>query len=287
MADPLKYTSSLLGEQIDAALLLALSIAQNKGIPVGQGDGTIRLMQVVNALTNDSDAIPSAKAVLEKINKNIAIASAVKLVGVVQTFDDLPRSANVGDSYLVVADQKVYVWDGSVFMDAGSIVSTIRSVCKIEPNAFGDIDLQASDLPLNDTYNVGTALNMLLGNALLKGGGNISGTITGVEMSNEPSCAVNRAHTDSLIRSRTNITVMPTAFIADSTHSAFPFSATIQIDGVTEKYFPHVEFSDSEDASGKFYHKSESVSNGVKIYASEPPSRPVIIPSIVCWRASV
>jgi hypothetical protein len=49
-------------------------------------------------------------------------ATSIEFKGVVSTVGDLPSGATANDAYIVEADEDLYVWDGSVWNNAGKIV---------------------------------------------------------------------------------------------------------------------------------------------------------------------
>lgn len=71
---------------------------------------------------------------------------------------------------------------------------------------------------------------------------------------------------------------------SSSIYSAgFPYYATISISGVTTDMVPEVIFDINDSMSGIFAPIAETISGGVKIYASEAPENTITIPTIICF----
>lgn len=76
----------------------------------------------------------------------------------------------------------------------------------------------------------------------------------------------------------TNVAVIESSFIADTTYSEYPYRAAISLAGVTAGMMPDVVFSVEDAESGNFSPTSASYDGGVYIYAVEPAS--ITIPTI-------
>ena len=79
-----------------------------------------------------------------------------------------------------------------------------------------------------------------------------------------------------------NKTISTSAWVADTTYEDFPYVAIISCANVTEDYFPEVVFSVVDASSGVFSPVCESISGGIKIWATEIPEATITIPSIKC-----
>lgn len=79
-----------------------------------------------------------------------------------------------------------------------------------------------------------------------------------------------------------NKTIATSAWIDDTTYEDFPYAATISCANVTADYFPEVVFSVVDASSGVFSPVCESITGGVKIWATKIPETTITIPSIKC-----
>ena len=82
----------------------------------------------------------------------------------------------------------------------------------------------------------------------------------------------------------TNTTVEAASFAADETYGDFPYRAAVPLTGAAEAMTPEVVFGAADAMSGTFAPVAESYAGGVYIYAAEPPSAAVTIPTILLWR---
>ena len=82
----------------------------------------------------------------------------------------------------------------------------------------------------------------------------------------------------------TNTVVEAASFAADETYGDFPYRAAVPLTGAAEAMTPEVVFGAADAMSGTFAPVAESYAGGVYIYAAEPPSAAVTIPTILLWR---
>ena len=82
----------------------------------------------------------------------------------------------------------------------------------------------------------------------------------------------------------TNTVVEAASFTADETYGDFPYRAAVPLTGAAEAMTPEVVFGAADAMSGTFAPVAESYAGGVYIYAAEPPSAAVTIPTILLWR---
>ena len=82
----------------------------------------------------------------------------------------------------------------------------------------------------------------------------------------------------------TNFTVGPGWFATGSPYTDFPYQAGLTIANVTEDMIPEVIFNPTDAVSGNFAPVAKSINGGIFIYAAEPPSAAVTIPTILLWR---
>jgi hypothetical protein len=78
-----------------------------------------------------------------------------------------------------------------------------------------------------------------------------------------------------------NLEVLTTDFVADTTYGDYGYRAPILLTGVVATDTPQVIFAPTEADSGTFASVSTSYAGGVYIYASEVPSATIIIPTII------
>lgn len=76
-----------------------------------------------------------------------------------------------------------------------------------------------------------------------------------------------------------------TAWESDSTYTAYPYRATVTLDGVTADMAPDVVFDPDTAAGGKVAAVAMCFEGGVYLYAKEVMSGTITIPTITCWRA--
>lgn len=81
------------------------------------------------------------------------------------------------------------------------------------------------------------------------------------------------------------VSVAASAWVNDSTYSAYPYAASIACSGVTASYVPEVVFGAVEAASGNFAPVALSGSGTVKIYAATKPTAAITVQSITCIKA--
>ncbi len=86
---------------------------------------------------------------------------------------------------------------------------------------------------------------------------------------------------DVKILAFTNLEVEPEDWQEDETYGAYPFRATVALEGVTEDFALSVTFAPEDVLENIFAPVAESCSGGVYIYASESPAATVTIPAIV------
>lgn len=83
----------------------------------------------------------------------------------------------------------------------------------------------------------------------------------------------------------TDQTISVSAWTEGTSYMNYPFYAIISCPGVTANYYPEVIFNPDDATSGYFAPICESVSDGVKIFASDIPTISITIPTIKCTRA--
>ena len=81
------------------------------------------------------------------------------------------------------------------------------------------------------------------------------------------------------------VSVAASAWVSDSTYSAYPYAASIACTGVTASHVPEVVFGATEAASGNFAPVALSGSGTVKIYAATKPTAAITVQSITCIKA--
>lgn len=82
----------------------------------------------------------------------------------------------------------------------------------------------------------------------------------------------------------TSVTVLTSAWVADTTYPDYGYRASIAISGVTNTMIPHVYFNYADSVSGIYSTFADTYNGGVYIYASGIPSATVTIPLIECVR---
>lgn len=77
-----------------------------------------------------------------------------------------------------------------------------------------------------------------------------------------------------------NVSVLSTDFVSDSTYTDYGYKAAIPLSGVTSAYFPVVVFSPTDAESGNYAPIAETYNGGVYIYAKVDTA--ITIPTIHC-----
>lgn len=121
MADDI-YKSRYTAEQIDAALTIVMSIAGNAGVPVGTGDGSIKIIAMdTDKLSALDGRIPSSAAVYRAVEASRTVSRLMTFKGIVDLIDDLPADAETGDTWQVTSASTCYSWTGKTWLDAGDL----------------------------------------------------------------------------------------------------------------------------------------------------------------------
>lgn len=293
MPDAMKYTSSLLGEQIDAALMLALSIGTNRGIPVGLGDGTIRLVAIDTSIRAGSDNIPTSDAVRRAVDRAASVATAVKYRGAVPGLADLPGGASLGDAYYVQNLSRLYVFDEEVWSDFGVIAGLLATVCGVGIDANGNVPLKAANIPTD----AGPSVEEAMANLLVKP--TVSGILSAVDgilraatqsevqaLIGEGGITAPMLSPNAVFRSYRNLQVGTSEwqYDPDAESVQYPYRAAVRIADVAASDKAWVRFTLDDAGSGSFAPGSNTFDGGVYIYADEIPAMTMTIPLIVVWR---
>lgn len=83
-----------------------------------------------------------------------------------------------------------------------------------------------------------------------------------------------------------NIGIPSNLFLADTTYEAYPFRASVALEGVLESMIPEVIFSLLDATSGLFAPAAETYNGGVYLYATDAPEADVTVPVIICWKGN-
>ena len=80
-------------------------------------------------------------------------------------------------------------------------------------------------------------------------------------------------------------TVVPaSAFAETGEYDAYPYRASVSLDGVLASMVPEIIYGMEDAISGNFAPVAATYNGGVHIYASSIPDHDVEIPTIICWR---
>lgn len=82
----------------------------------------------------------------------------------------------------------------------------------------------------------------------------------------------------------TNTAVAVSAFVSDTTYEDYPYRAAVALSGVTAAMTPEVVFACADAISGNYAPVATCYAGGVYIYAADPPSGAITIPTITCWK---
>ncbi len=97
--------------------------------------------------------------------------------------------------------------------------------------------------------------------------------------------ALARKYTDNLFnnlknKKYTDIFVLRSAFVSDTTYTDYPYKATLEIDEITSDNVVSITFSLNDATSGNFAPICESDEGCVYIYAKVIPKSDITIPLI-------
>lgn len=83
-----------------------------------------------------------------------------------------------------------------------------------------------------------------------------------------------------------NVIVQAASFVTEdpATYTDFPYRAPVALSGVNSSMIPEVIFDVTDAVSGNFAPVARSYDGGIYLYAAEPPSAAVMIPTIMARR---
>ncbi len=113
---------------------------------------------------------------------------------------------------------------------------------------------------------------------------NLTETVTGKALDATQGKVLNDLVSTMMIKF-TNVTVLTTAFVSDTTYTEFPFKVDIACNGVTVDYIPEIYFDVADAIGGNYAPVALSGTNKVTIYAVEVPTANLTIPTIKCTKA--
>jgi hypothetical protein len=82
-----------------------------------------------------------------------------------------------------------------------------------------------------------------------------------------------------------SVSVAASAWVSNSTYSAYPYAAAISCSGVTANHVPEVIFGVDEATGGNFAPVASSGAGTVTIYAASKPTAAITIQTIKCEKA--
>ena len=83
-----------------------------------------------------------------------------------------------------------------------------------------------------------------------------------------------------------NVSVVKSAWVADTTYSDYPCRAAVPLTGVLASMIPEVIFSIAALSENGFAPVAECYNGGVYIYADSAPDTTITISTIACWRGA-
>lgn len=89
---------------------------------------------------------------------------------------------------------------------------------------------------------------------------------------------------DAVRRRYTDVSVLTSAFVSDSTYSDYGYRAAIPLGGVDSSFYPDVIFSLATLNAINIAPIAVTYDGGVYIYTDAIPSGTIVIPVITCWR---
>lgn len=106
----------------------------------------------------------------------------------------------------------------------------------------------------------------------------VSGTLI------DGSVSFDKLAPDAVRRRFTDVSVLASAFVSDSTYSAYGYRATIPLGGVDSSFYPDVIFSLATLDEIGVAPIAVTYDGGVYIYTDAIPNGTMVIPVITCWR---
>lgn len=80
-------------------------------------------------------------------------------------------------------------------------------------------------------------------------------------------------------------TVVPaSAFSETGEYDAYPYRASVSLDGVLASMIPEIIYGMEDATSGNFAPVAETYNGGVYLFATDIPEGDTEIPTIICWR---
>lgn len=110
-----------------------------------------------------------------------------------------------------------------------------------------------------------------------------SGAVTTSKLANQ-SVTSGKLASDAVRLLFTNISVLASSFVPDSTYTDYPYRASVALSGVTTAMVPEVVFGLAAMADNSFASVAECYNGGVYIYSANSPENTISIPTIICWR---
>lgn len=84
----------------------------------------------------------------------------------------------------------------------------------------------------------------------------------------------------------TNVSVLVSEFVEDTTYQDYGFRAAVSLEGVISSMIPEAIFGVEDATSGIFAPVVETYDGGVYIYSDDMPESDLNIPTIICWRGA-
>ena len=153
----MSHKLKLLAEQVDIALQAAYALATNIGIPAADGKHALSFQRLEQHVSGRPDRVPSSAAVDAAIRSAASLAKILHLSGIVKSNDDLPQSANNGDTFIVSGEGKAYAWDGK-WKPCGNIAFGVGAVNGISPDQNGAVTIGAESIKTLSGENVEEAI---------------------------------------------------------------------------------------------------------------------------------
>ena len=98
--------------------------------------------------------------------------------------------------------------------------------------------------------------------------------------------SVENTNMENLFLFFTNKIVQTIDWIEDTPYEEYPYYAIISCPNLTSNYYPEVIFNLQDAKSGYFAPICESMTDGIKIFASDIIEENVIIPTIICIKGN-
>lgn len=229
------------------------------------------LEQIMDTMQNISQgAVPNSSITLAKLAADVLAI----LNGKQPLTADLPVLSGVS------MDDKIPIQD--VSGNAGAAIDLYTLWRQLQRNiTYGKTNVVMADG--DNGFRIGLITTSNINSAAVTGEKIAAGAVQAAHIA-KGAVTAQKLAADAVKLTFTNFTVGPGWFTTGSPYTDFPYQAGLTIANVTEDMIPEVIFNPTDAVSGNFAPVAKSINGGIFIYAAEPPSAAVTIPTILLWR---